>query len=119
MSGKPDGQEGRLQPIPGAKRPKPWHQYQQLFLAADLRWISEAALPATQRFSWAKSNSELWRTERKNDGSFFLIDPEGVIRKKWIIDNPTTTVVYSPPLLKDIEQIIGKKWPVIHCALFA
>jgi hypothetical protein len=32
-----------------------------------------------------------------------------VIRKKWIIDNPTTTVVYSPPLLKDIEQIIGKK----------
>ena len=41
--------------------------------------------------------------------SFFLIDPEGVIRKKWIIENPTTTVVYSPVLLKDIEQIIGKK----------
>jgi len=41
--------------------------------------------------------------------SFFLIDPEGVIRKKWIIENPATTVVYSPVLLKDIEQIIGKK----------
>lgn len=41
--------------------------------------------------------------------SFFLIDPEGVIRKKWIIENPATTVVYSPVLLKDVEQIIGKK----------
>ena len=41
--------------------------------------------------------------------SFFLIDPEGVIRKKWIIENSATTVVYSPVLLKDIEQIIGKK----------
>lgn len=41
--------------------------------------------------------------------SFFLIDPQGIIRKKWIIENPTTTVVYSPTLLKDIEQIINKK----------
>jgi peroxiredoxin len=41
--------------------------------------------------------------------SFFLIDPQGVLRKKWIIDNPTTTVVYSPTLLNDIEEIIGKK----------
>jgi peroxiredoxin len=41
--------------------------------------------------------------------SFFLIDPEGMIRKKWIIDNPALTVVYSPMLLKDIEQIVGKK----------
>jgi peroxiredoxin len=41
--------------------------------------------------------------------SFFLIDPQGVIRKKWIIDNPGVTVVYSPTLLKDIEEIIGKK----------
>lgn len=41
--------------------------------------------------------------------SFFLIDPQGVIRKKWIIENPATTVVYSPTLLKDIEQIVGKK----------
>jgi alkyl hydroperoxide reductase subunit AhpC len=43
------------------------------------------------------------------DRSFFLIDPKGVIRKKWIIENPTTTVVYSPTLLKDIEEIIGRK----------
>ena len=41
--------------------------------------------------------------------SFFLIDPQGVIRKKWIIENPAETVVYSPMLLKDIEQIVVKK----------
>jgi len=41
--------------------------------------------------------------------SFFLIDPQGIIRKKWIIDNPGATVVYSPALLKDIEEIVGKK----------
>ena len=41
--------------------------------------------------------------------SFFLIDPQGIIRKKWIIENPGVTVVYSPTLLKDIEEIVGKK----------
>ena len=41
--------------------------------------------------------------------SFFLIDPQGVIRKKWLIENPTTTVVYSETLLKDIREIIGKR----------
>jgi peroxiredoxin len=41
--------------------------------------------------------------------SFFLIDLQGVIRKKWIIENPTTTVVYSPMLLKGIEEIVGNK----------
>jgi peroxiredoxin len=41
--------------------------------------------------------------------SFFLIDPQGVIRKKWMIENPAVTVVYSQMLLKDIEQIAGKK----------
>ena len=41
--------------------------------------------------------------------SFFLIDPQGIIRRKWIIDNPGVTVVYSPTLLKDIEEIVGKK----------
>jgi peroxiredoxin len=41
--------------------------------------------------------------------SFFLVDPQGVLRKKWIIENPTTTVVYSPALLKDIEEIVGKR----------
>jgi peroxiredoxin len=42
--------------------------------------------------------------------TFFLIDPQGVIRKKWVLDNPQTTVVYSDTFLRDIEQIIGKKW---------
>jgi alkyl hydroperoxide reductase subunit AhpC len=41
--------------------------------------------------------------------TFFLIDPEGVIRRKWVLDNPQTTVVYSDTILKDIEQIISKK----------
>jgi peroxiredoxin len=40
--------------------------------------------------------------------TFFLIDPRGVIRKKWMIDNPGTTVVYSDSLLRDIREIIGK-----------
>ena len=40
--------------------------------------------------------------------SFFLIDPKGVIRRKWLIENPTTTVVYSASLLKDIQEVMGK-----------
>ena len=40
--------------------------------------------------------------------TFFLIDRQGVIRKKWVIDNPTTTVVYSDTLLRDIRAIVGK-----------
>ena len=41
--------------------------------------------------------------------TFFLIDPQGVIRKKWVLANPSTDVVYSPTLLKDIQEIVGKK----------
>ena len=41
--------------------------------------------------------------------SFFLIDPQGIVRKKWIIDNPMTTVVYSDTLLRDIREIMGKR----------
>ena len=40
--------------------------------------------------------------------TFFLIDRLGVIRKKWVIDNPTTTVVYSDTLLREIQAIVGK-----------
>jgi len=40
--------------------------------------------------------------------SFFLIDPQGIIRKKWIIENGPTTVVYSDTLLRDIEEIVAK-----------
>ena len=39
--------------------------------------------------------------------TFFLIDPQGVVRKKWVIDNPSTTTVYSDTLLKDIRAVIG------------
>ena len=41
--------------------------------------------------------------------TFFFIDPQGVIRKKWVLANPSTDVVYSPTLLKDIQEIVGKK----------
>ena len=41
--------------------------------------------------------------------SFFLIDPQGIIRKKWIIESGPTTVVYSETLLRDIREIIGKR----------
>jgi peroxiredoxin len=40
--------------------------------------------------------------------SFFLIDLQGVIRKKWMIENPTTTVVYSETLLPAIQEVVGK-----------
>ncbi len=41
--------------------------------------------------------------------TFFLIDPQGVVRKKWVLANPSTDVVYSPTLLKDIQEIVAKK----------
>jgi peroxiredoxin len=41
--------------------------------------------------------------------SFFLIDPQGVVRKKWIIENGPTTVVYSDTLLRGIEEVLGKR----------
>ena len=41
--------------------------------------------------------------------SFFLIDPQGIVRKKWMIANPTTTVVYSDSLLPDIQEVMGKR----------
>ncbi|MBI4524816.1 MAG: redoxin domain-containing protein [Deltaproteobacteria bacterium] len=50
--------------------------------------------------------NEKWLTANR---SFFLIDPQGIVRKKWIVENPTTTVVYSPTLLREIEQIVGKR----------
>ena len=41
--------------------------------------------------------------------SFFLIDPQGIIRKKWIIENGPTTVVYSDTLLRGIEEVLGRR----------
>jgi peroxiredoxin len=41
--------------------------------------------------------------------SFFLVDPQGIIRRKWIIENGPTTVVYSDTLLRDIQEIVGKR----------
>jgi alkyl hydroperoxide reductase subunit AhpC len=41
--------------------------------------------------------------------SFFLIDPQGIVRKKWLIDNGPTTVVYSETLLREIRDIVGKR----------
>jgi alkyl hydroperoxide reductase subunit AhpC len=41
--------------------------------------------------------------------AFFLIDPQGIVRRKWLIENPMTTVVYSDTLLRDIQEVIGKR----------
>ena len=41
--------------------------------------------------------------------SFFLIDPQGIIRKKWMVENPGTTVVYSDTLLRDIREVLAKR----------
>jgi len=40
--------------------------------------------------------------------TFFLIDPEGVVRRKWVLANPATDVVYSDTVLKDIRAVLGK-----------
>ena len=41
--------------------------------------------------------------------TFFLIDPQGVIRKKWVLANPATDVVYSGTVLQAIQEVIGKQ----------
>ena len=41
--------------------------------------------------------------------SFFLIDPQGILRRKWIIENGPTTVVYSDTLLGDIQEVMNKR----------
>jgi len=41
--------------------------------------------------------------------SFFLVDPQGILRKKWIIENGGTTVVPSDTVLRDIQEVIGKR----------
>ena len=41
--------------------------------------------------------------------SFFLIDPQGIIRKKWMVENGGTTVVYSDTLLRDIREVLAKR----------
>ena len=49
------------------------------------------------------------KTEMTANRSFFLIDPQGIIRKKWIIENGPTTVVPSDTLLSGIQEVIGKR----------
>ena len=41
--------------------------------------------------------------------SFFLIDPQGIVRKKWIAPDGATTIVPSDPLLREIEEIVAKR----------
>jgi peroxiredoxin len=41
--------------------------------------------------------------------SFFLIDPQGTIRKKWMVESGGTTVVYSDSLLRGIHEVMGKR----------
>jgi peroxiredoxin len=41
--------------------------------------------------------------------SFFLIDPQGTIRQKWMVESGGTTVVYSDSLLRGIHEVMGKR----------
>jgi hypothetical protein len=41
--------------------------------------------------------------------TFFLIDRQGVVRKKWVIENQATTVVYSDTVLQGIREVMGKQ----------
>ena len=41
--------------------------------------------------------------------TFFFIDPQGVVRKKWVLENPSTTVVYSNTILAGIREVMGKR----------
>jgi len=44
------------------------------------------------------------------DRAFFLIDPQGIIRRKWMVENGGgTTVVYSDTLLRDIREVLAKR----------
>jgi peroxiredoxin len=40
--------------------------------------------------------------------TLFLIDPQGMVRKKWVLANPSTDVGYSGTVLKDIREVIGE-----------
>jgi peroxiredoxin len=40
--------------------------------------------------------------------TFFLIDPRGVVRKKWVLPKPGTDVVDSNTILAGIQDVIGK-----------
>ena len=40
--------------------------------------------------------------------TFFLIDPQGMIRKKWVLASPATDVVYSNTILQGIREVMGK-----------
>ena len=44
----------------------------------------------------------------KANRSFFLVDPQGIVRKKWSIENPTTTVVSSETILSYNREVKGK-----------
>jgi alkyl hydroperoxide reductase subunit AhpC len=41
--------------------------------------------------------------------SFFLIDPQGVVRRKWLIPDGPTTVVPSDAILQGIREVLGTK----------
>jgi len=64
LSGKPVVQEGRLQALRSPGYPEPRRQCQHDVLAADLRRLPEAAVPAAQRFSGAEGHPQLRGSQR-------------------------------------------------------
>jgi hypothetical protein len=41
--------------------------------------------------------------------SFFRIDPQGIVREKWIVPDGATTIVPIDPLLREIEETVVKR----------
>jgi peroxiredoxin len=112
VSGKSIGQEGRLQAVRSVERADLGASANLTFSQQTFADSLKLPFPLLSDFPERKimrSYGVLNEKTMTANRSFFLIDPQGVLRKKWIIDNPTTTVVYSPTLLNDIEEIIGKK----------
>ena len=67
LSGEPVGQEGRLQALRRPGDPEPRRQRQPDVLAADVRRIAEAAVPAAQRLSRAEGHAQLRGPQREDD----------------------------------------------------
>ena len=64
LSGKPVVQEGRLQALRSPGYPEPRRQRQHDVLAANVRRLAEAAVPAPQRLSGAEGHPQLRGTQR-------------------------------------------------------
>ncbi len=112
MSGEPVGQEGRLQPVRGARRADPWDQLQQPVLAETFADSLKLPYPLLSDFpnlttiksyggltsDWAMTTAQRW---------LFLVDKQGIVRGQW--RGTATGVFPSEPILKLARELRGKQ----------